>query len=230
MIPGRSFRYTLRTGVRGHDVWALQLNLNEAGFGLAVDGVFGAITEQAVRDYQRWRTIAADGVAGPTTQRYLALELLRPSQRDHRIPLGLMRGVTEGESGWFVGAVNWGVAGGVDCGWTQRRVLERDFSDEAFRAAFSGRTSFSRLAVSLREDKDRFHGRPGAPTDARAWELATLAHNWPAGAEVLARGGALSDEPAEWVQRIGVPDVETPAEWAEHYILRAAAYVSRWTP
>jgi hypothetical protein len=53
---------TLRLGSAGDDVASLQRALN-----LTPDGVFGAITEAAVRDFQRSAGLAADGVAGPQT-------------------------------------------------------------------------------------------------------------------------------------------------------------------
>ena len=52
----------LRLSSTGDDVARLQRALK-----LAPDGVFGAITEAAVRDFQRSAGLAADGVAGPQT-------------------------------------------------------------------------------------------------------------------------------------------------------------------
>jgi peptidoglycan hydrolase-like protein with peptidoglycan-binding domain len=229
LTPARRFRYTLREGIRGHDVAALQLNLNDAGLRLAIDGDFGPLTFTAVKLYQDRRgTLHDDGIAGPVTQRHLALELMRPAQRDHRIPNGLLRGIVEGESGFFVGAVNWSVPGGVDCGWTQRR-LAPDAPDEELRAAFSGRHSFGRVAAELRERKDTYYGRKAVQTHQRAWELAVLHHNWPAAAMSLAVGGTLSNQPAGWVTAIGVPGVTTPAQWADYYVARAMVYVRTYS-
>ena len=44
---------TLSYGSSGSAVRQLQSALNKAGYGLAVDGIFGAKTQAAVRDYQR---------------------------------------------------------------------------------------------------------------------------------------------------------------------------------
>lgn len=52
----------LRLSSTGDDVARLQRALK-----LTPDGVFGAITEAAVRDFQRSAGLAADGVAGPQT-------------------------------------------------------------------------------------------------------------------------------------------------------------------
>ena len=59
---------TLRRGST-HQWWVrlLQSALNAKGYNLAVDGVFGNGTENAVRQYQRSRGITRDGIAGPKT-------------------------------------------------------------------------------------------------------------------------------------------------------------------
>ena len=44
-----------------------QLLNKEIGAGLAVDGVFGEQTEEAVKTYQRQHKLTADGVCGPKT-------------------------------------------------------------------------------------------------------------------------------------------------------------------
>jgi hypothetical protein len=121
MYPGATFHYPhgLRLGYQGHDVWALQVNLNDwrqvgALPRLAEDGNFGPQTDRGVRTFQRRRLAPTlgeeqiDGVAGVTTQRYLALDLMRPAQASYSLPDGLMRSFIEGESGWFVGCVAWG--------------------------------------------------------------------------------------------------------------------------
>lgn len=62
--------------LHGRDVAILQQALSTLGFGCGdVDGIFGAFTERAVRDFQVNTALAADGIAGPATVR--ALEALR---------------------------------------------------------------------------------------------------------------------------------------------------------
>jgi peptidoglycan hydrolase-like protein with peptidoglycan-binding domain len=53
---------TLKRGNKGADVAVLQRFL-----GIKDDGIFGAATEGAVKDYQRMRHIKADGIVGPKT-------------------------------------------------------------------------------------------------------------------------------------------------------------------
>ncbi len=54
-------------GSKGSDVSTLQKKLNENGYHLSVDGVFGTETQKAVRDYQQKNNLAVDGVAGSET-------------------------------------------------------------------------------------------------------------------------------------------------------------------
>jgi peptidoglycan hydrolase-like protein with peptidoglycan-binding domain len=82
----------LSTGRRGWDVTSLQFALAWHGFPCGTfDGGFGAHTERALRRFQRWGHIAADGVAGPAT--YAALRRQRPRapytvQRPIHAPVG----------------------------------------------------------------------------------------------------------------------------------------------
>ena len=62
----------IRNGMRGWDVAALQFNLAKHGFPSGpVDGGFGPRSASALRRYQRWAGLGADGVAGPATSRAL---------------------------------------------------------------------------------------------------------------------------------------------------------------
>lgn len=62
----------LRMGSVGPSVQLLQLALNRAGYGeLETDGIFGPLTERAVRHFQAAQKILADGIAGRDTHRYL---------------------------------------------------------------------------------------------------------------------------------------------------------------
>lgn len=60
---------TLRRGVRGADVKALQKLLVTLGFRTAVDGSFGAGTESSVRAYERREGLRVDGVVSPAQAR-----------------------------------------------------------------------------------------------------------------------------------------------------------------
>lgn len=57
----------LRSGSRGPSVSALQQRLNELGASIAVDGIFGNGTRQAVINFQSKNSLTPDGIVGPAT-------------------------------------------------------------------------------------------------------------------------------------------------------------------
>lgn len=57
----------LTKGCTGEAVKALQVLLNLRGAGLVVDGSFGALTDAAVREFQRRHGLTVDGSVGPAT-------------------------------------------------------------------------------------------------------------------------------------------------------------------
>jgi murein DD-endopeptidase MepM/ murein hydrolase activator NlpD len=63
----------LEIGKKGWDVASLQFRLAEHGFPSgSFDGIFGPRSEGALRRFQEWVGLKADGVAGPATLRALA--------------------------------------------------------------------------------------------------------------------------------------------------------------
>ncbi|HAX77133.1 MAG TPA: hypothetical protein DCY88_15190 [Cyanobacteria bacterium UBA11372] len=58
---------TLRLGSKGDDVNYLQEALNEYGYKVTVDGIFGKKTEAAVKKFQKSRGLTPDGIVGPQT-------------------------------------------------------------------------------------------------------------------------------------------------------------------
>lgn len=58
---------TVRQGARGEAVVGMQKTLRHRGFATIPDGVFGAATDRRVREFQRSRGLAVDGVVGPRT-------------------------------------------------------------------------------------------------------------------------------------------------------------------
>lgn len=58
---------TIKNGSNGTDVITLQTELNKRGYSLTADGIFGAKTETAVRDFQAKNGLSVDGIVGPKT-------------------------------------------------------------------------------------------------------------------------------------------------------------------
>lgn len=61
----------LRSGSQGNFVYLLQFILNQYGYNLSVDGIFGSRTLSAVRDFQRNNSLSVDGLVGTNTWRTL---------------------------------------------------------------------------------------------------------------------------------------------------------------
>ncbi|BAY30034.1 peptidoglycan binding domain-containing protein [Tolypothrix tenuis PCC 7101] len=62
---------TLRFGDSGDAVRVLQRLLLGNGYSVKIDGVFGALTETAVKAFQNQGNIKADGIVGSNTWRKL---------------------------------------------------------------------------------------------------------------------------------------------------------------
>ena len=61
-------KYTqISNGSSGSDVRTAQELLKQNGYNLTVDGIFGAKTEAAVRDYQKKNGLTVDGIVGTNT-------------------------------------------------------------------------------------------------------------------------------------------------------------------
>jgi peptidoglycan hydrolase-like protein with peptidoglycan-binding domain len=72
--PGPSTGTILKKGSRGSEVQILQRKLTSLGYSTkGVDGIFGANTDQAVRQFQKARHLAVDGVVGPATKKALGI-------------------------------------------------------------------------------------------------------------------------------------------------------------
>ena len=56
-----------KVGSQGDEVRAIQRKLNQLGYGLTVDGIYGSRTRNAVVAFQKANGLAADGIAGPKT-------------------------------------------------------------------------------------------------------------------------------------------------------------------
>lgn len=65
-------RPTLKRGDRGDEVKELQTLLNDYGYSIDIDGIFGSKTEAAVKDFQHFVGLTVDGIVGPKT--WAALE------------------------------------------------------------------------------------------------------------------------------------------------------------
>ena len=79
----------VREGADGHPVRTLQHLLRGRGHQVAVDGDFGAKTDQAVRAFQQSKNLTVDGIVGPRTWSALIVQVKQGSTGD------AVRGVQE---------------------------------------------------------------------------------------------------------------------------------------
>jgi peptidoglycan hydrolase-like protein with peptidoglycan-binding domain len=199
-------------------VKAVQRGLNVLGWTLLEDGVFGKQTLRVVKRFQETRGLTVDGKFGPLSSKRLAMEL--PSYVSASVPQRLLEGFSRGESGDLIGAVNWSVYGGVDCGYLQRRVFAGSYEvAEVVDEAFDPLYQFDLLARTLRERYSAYQKLGN--WNERSWRLAALHHNWPWAANELANGRLLPNREAIWVPEgtrfdDGAP-VVTWKDWADFY-------------
>jgi peptidoglycan hydrolase-like protein with peptidoglycan-binding domain len=79
----------VREGDQQHPVKTLQYLLRARGHDLIADGVFGPVTDAAVRRFQQQEGLAVDGIVGPATWPALVITVRQGSQGD------AVRGVQE---------------------------------------------------------------------------------------------------------------------------------------
>jgi len=79
----------IRIGHRNHPVRTLQHLLRARGHGVTVDGVFGPVTEAAVRAFQTSKSLSVDGIVGPQTWAALIITVRQGNTGD------AVRGVQE---------------------------------------------------------------------------------------------------------------------------------------
>lgn len=249
LLPS-STHLTVDQTASGVVVWAVQRGLNERGgpvVPLIEDSVYGDRTRATVVNFQNRQGLLMDGRFGPKTSERLGRILA--VQTAAGLPQSLLASMVLNESGFYIAAVNFSVAGGVDCGYTQRRVYSADFEDLAVvRRAFDPLYQFNLLANALVSRYAAWFGDTGAATHERAWRLAALNHNYPYAASKIAAvgvGGLTSywTTPQEWVRAIGTKfpsgrAVQTPLEWCQRYALgndaegepgQAVRLVTNWT-
>lgn len=217
----------LERGDRGFGVWALQRGLNEVRTGtLTEDGDFGPRTYDAVASFQRRQGIGADGKVGAVTTGHLVNGLQGAVVLE--LPSRILEGFASGESGMNLAAVNWGVAGGVDCGIVQRRVFAGDYDDEAVkRRAFDPGYQLKLLGAALASRAAFYWQAPNSiDTPEEAWRCAALRWNYPSGADAYAQGPLSSYYLTHqaWVPSVRFDDgapVLTPLDWMKFYALGA---------
>ena len=74
-ILERNLKYVQNNLMRGDDVKQLQKILKDLGYAVGtIDGIFGPMTDKAVKQYQKDRGLGRDGIVGPKTAKSLGFE------------------------------------------------------------------------------------------------------------------------------------------------------------
>jgi len=125
---------TISMGASGGAVRRLQRALRRTpNLGIAVDGIFGAVTDQAVRDFQEGAGLAVDGVVGPLT--WAALPAGGP------MPL-----LQIGATGAVVASLQRVLDNGAAAGWSSPGPIDGDFGPLT-RAAVEGFQAWGGVTV-----------------------------------------------------------------------------------
>lgn len=74
---------TIKQGACGAAVRKLQTDLNALGAAIIVDGIFGEVTDETVRDFQAWQHLVEDGIVGPKTWKAIHMALARRQYMDN---------------------------------------------------------------------------------------------------------------------------------------------------
>lgn len=72
-------RAIIKRGDHGPEVLECQKLMNQLGYGLVEDGIFGAVTESIIKKFQKQHNLVADGIVGPKTWATL-IELVQNAQ------------------------------------------------------------------------------------------------------------------------------------------------------
>jgi hypothetical protein len=246
--PNRTTPQSLRQGDQGWPVFALQCGLDELGYDCDADGIFGPATYRMVQAFQRKiQTLTIDGIAGSATQTQIVRLIdISVHEKHPQLPYGLLRGFALSESGNSLGATNWNVSGGVDCGVVQIRCAGPPFYEGSMRIAYDPTIAMDQVAVAFLGRTSRFSQLVYARQLPIEWAMrcAALAWNWPWAAEQFASRGKLPNPSldATWAvvggHRVKFPDgapVMTYDDWARFYALggehgegRVTRFVTEW--
>ncbi len=196
IVPEGSGRWSLKQGMSGHDVIAVQIALKNAGFVIPVDGVFGESTRWALVNFQSSKGLEPDGIAGPATQeKFVRSQSLRYGKR---LPHGMLPSIAANESSFLLGARTGHPSdGGYDLGAFQQSFGEHlQPTQTNLYNALSVPFMAKNTGAKVKAQHDRFVSWRRV-SDRRAWELAVLFHNFELAAVRLAWGQSIFLNPAE---------------------------------
>ncbi len=88
-----------KRGSRGSEVREIQTKLKNWGYYTGnIDGIFGKMTEDAVRRFQRYNNLTVDGIAGPNTLRAMGIQSTSGSSSSSGANIELLARAVYGEA------------------------------------------------------------------------------------------------------------------------------------
>jgi hypothetical protein len=165
----------------GWDVYALQTALKN----LTLDGVFGPDTHARTLVVQRNFGLVVDGIVGPATQHAIVAAIAIPRRDRYQLPINLLKGQIEKESGWLVG----NHTAPYNDGSRDIGIVQRNDRFTTWEEAFNVSDSIEKIANHTRMKKNVYLEFVG--NHAHAWKLAAGSWNAPAWTDRLARGETL---------------------------------------
>jgi hypothetical protein len=193
-----------------------QLLLISAGYAVGrsgADGLFGADTDKAVREFQQARKLTVDGVLGPNSAVELVLPLVRRLEKEHGIPGRILSGKVRFESGADTGAIG---ENGFDLGIAQINLDPGVHGATiTFEMAMDVEWALDYSARRWRVAFDRYKG--WGANDKLAADAAILQHNWPVGADSWVRNGT-PPKSSTMDPRVPASRRQQYPTWAEFYV------------
>jgi hypothetical protein len=214
--------------LKGNDVIALQI----AASTKARDGVFGPLTEAALRSLQQKLGVKVDGVSGPGTEQAYCMRQI--GVHEAGVPHGLARGMIEGESNFRLGAQSpTYTRSGVlkaDLGAVQFSTAQAD--EAAVLKALDADEGVARLCKHLADKRAEYFDEPFVKAHSQrvrlAGWLACGSWNAPAWTDVWARFGP-DNASVQIPVTLQDGTIGTREQWIRNYVASKIGYVTDWS-
>ncbi len=155
---------SLRLGDRGDTVRQIQQRLRDWGYySGSVDGIFGNMTDQAVRKFQRSNGLVADGIVGPATAAAIGIQLSGTSsgnkyQSDINLLAHVVYGEARGEPYMGQVAVAAVVLNRVQSASFPNSISGVVYQPRAFSIVDDGQINLQPDSQAIRAAKDAYNG------------------------------------------------------------------------
>lgn len=237
--PYEPYRYSLKRGMTGTDVAALQINFPD----LVPDGWFGNQTHNRVVRFQERHGISpAEGIVGPLTNQKIVMVRSKRAIEGYGLPKGFLESIVAHESNFVICASSKHPSdSGIDVGAYMISSGSGPGTQNFYSYAYNIEKVSVDIAAARRSWYDKtptnikpslyFNDLANGDVNKFRWEMAVLSHNWPDAAEDIPRYGyiyetdpARDDKPAEWIQTASGGRLDTPREWVYDYIQKSTIY------